>query len=140
MPVKFPPTSRVKVALGIQPDGPTQVKLVNSAYRRMGKYVPGKEDSRLNTNVKLSRKSITYDSPYAHYQYIGKLWVMDNGKGAYYSPSYGFWSKPKAKKHPTNIDLKHPSGGGPYWVEEMISAEGEDLKNEIERYIKKNMR
>ena len=139
MSVKFAPTSRVKVMLGIQPDGPTRKKLISEAYRRMGKYVPGKEGSMLNRNAKFTKTSIIYDSPYAHYQYIGKLWVMENGKGAYYSPTYGFWSKPKGKKTPTNIDLNHPSGGGPYWAEEMMTAEGEQLRQNMEEYIRRRL-
>lgn len=139
MSVKFAPVSYVKVLLGVQPDGPTQAKLINSAYKRMGKYVPGKEGSMLNRNVKLTKKSIIYDSPYAHYQYIGKLYVMANGKGAYYSPTYGFWSEPKKKKTPTDIDLKHPYGGGPYWAEEMISSEGDQLRQEIEKYVRSRL-
>ena len=137
MSVKFAPVSQIKVMLGIQTDGPAQKKLVNSCYRRMGKYVPGRDSSRLNKNAKLTNHSIIYDSPYAHYQYIGKLYVMANGKGAYFSDDYGFWSEPGKAKTPTNIDLNHPSGGGPYWAEEMLSAEYTDLIKEMEEYIRR---
>ena len=137
MSVKFAPVSQIKLMLGIQTDGPAQKKLVNSCYRRMGKYVPGKEGSMLNRNVKLTNNSIIYDSPYAHYQYIGKLYVMANGKGAYYSPTYGFWSDKGKSKTPTDIDLNHPSGGGPYWAEEMLSAEYVSLVKEMEEYIRR---
>lgn len=139
MPVKYAPVDKIKMVLGIQPNGPVMKKLMVSAYKRMGKYVPGGEASRLNTNIKFTDHSIIYDSPYAHYQYIGKLYVMENGKGAYYSPEYGFWSKPKGTKTATNRDLNHPYGGGPYWAEEMISAEGQDLTKEIEEYVRKRL-
>jgi hypothetical protein len=139
MSVKFAPISKIEITLGVQPNGPLQKKLINSAYRKMGKYVPGKEGSMLNRNVKLTDHSIIYDSPYAHYQYISKLYVMKNGKGAYYSPTYGFWSDKGKKKTPTNIDLKHPSGGGPYWAEHMLSAEGDILLKEMQEYMRSRL-
>lgn len=139
MSVKFAPISEIKVIVGIEPNGPVLKKVMNSAYKRMGKYVPGKEGSHLNRNVKFQGNRIIYDSPYAHYQYIGKLYVMKNGKGAYYSPTYGFWSDKGKKKTPTNIDLKHPYGGGPYWAEEMMNAEYSDLLKETEEYIRSRL-
>lgn len=139
MPVKFMPAARIKMVLGIEPNGPVQKKVMSSAYRRMGRYVPGGEGSHLNRNVKFQGNSIIYDSPYAHYQYVSKLYVMKNGKGAYYSPTYGFWSDRGKQKTPTDRDLKHPYGGGPYWAEEMLSAEYNDLAKETEEYIRSRL-
>ena len=135
MSVKWQPTATVIAALGVQPDGPLMAKAVTSAHRRMGKYVPGGENSHLNKNVKYTKHSIIYDSSYAHYQYIGKLYVMKNGKGAYYSPNYGFWSDKGQKKTPTDRSLHHYIGG-PYWAEEMMSAESEDFRIELESYMR----
>lgn len=139
MSVRYEPIASIKMTLGIEPGGPVMKKFMTSAHRRMGKYVPGGESSHLNTNVMYTDRSIIYNSPYAHYQYIGKLYVMANGKGAYYSPDYGFWSKPKTPKTPSNRDLNHPYGGGPYWAEEMITAEGNDLAKEIENYVRSRL-
>lgn len=139
MAVKFEPTATIVTALGVQKNGPVMKKLINSAYRRMGKYVPAGAESKLNKLVKFTDHSIIYDSLYAHYQYIGKLYVMENGKGAYYNPNYGFWSKPRGTKTATDRDLQHPYGGGPYWAEEMMTAEGESLRAEIERYVREKL-
>lgn len=70
----------------------------------MDKYVPY-DTGMLRTNVSKTTDTITYESPYAHYQYIGTLYVMGNGKGAYYDPDYGFWSKPGVAKSPSEKSL-----------------------------------
>jgi hypothetical protein len=69
MPLK--PISEIKVRLGINPDGETQAFLTNTCYKHMDKYVP-KDSGALRQNVSLTKKTITYKSPYAHYMYIGK--------------------------------------------------------------------
>lgn len=69
MPLK--PISEIKVRLGINPDGETQAFLTNTCYKRMNKYVP-RDRGALRENVSLTKKTITYNSPYAHYMYIGK--------------------------------------------------------------------
>lgn len=47
-------------------------------------------------------------SEYGHYQYEGKLYVDPvYGKGAFYSPEYGFWSRPGVKKVPTDRSLTY---------------------------------
>lgn len=69
MPLK--PISEIKVRLGINPDGEVQAFLTNTCYKRMNKYVP-RDRGALRENVSLTKKTITYNSPYAHYMYIGK--------------------------------------------------------------------
>lgn len=135
MPVKLN-TSTIKARLGIEPNGRVQRYFQDTCYRYMDKYVP-RDDGNLRRNVDLSDPTkIVYESPYAHYQYEGKLYVMDNGKGAYYSPEYGFWSKKGVAKQPTNIDLVyHTAGTGHHWDERMKSAEMDDVINKVQKYI-----
>lgn len=48
------------------------------------------------------------DSPYGHYQYEGTLYVDPiTGKGAFYSPTYGFWSRPNTEKVPSSRKLTY---------------------------------
>ena len=98
------PISEIKMRLGIDPRGPVQAFFTDTCAKHMDQYVPY-EEGMLRENVQKTYDSIVYESPYAHYQYIGKLYVMDNGKGAYYNPDYGFWSKKGVAKQPTEIDL-----------------------------------
>ena len=135
MPVKLKPTSEIKARLGLEPNGRVQKFFTNTCYKHMDKYVPYR-DGNLRTIVDVKPDSITYESPYAHYQYEGKKYVMDNGKSAYYSPDYGFWSKKGEKKHDSGEKLiYHTSGTGHHWDERMKSAEMQDVVKEVQDYI-----
>lgn len=111
MPVKLNPTSQIKVRLGIEPNGRVQQFLTNTCYRRMDKYVP-MDKGDLRVNVSIDTNTITYESPYARYQYYG---IREDGSH-------------KVRNYTT-------PGTGPYWDKRMWSAEGEDVINEVENYI-----
>lgn len=64
------PISEIKVNLGIEPNGKVQKFFTNTCYKHMDKYVP-KDTGILRENVVLQSDSITYQSPYAHAQYVG---------------------------------------------------------------------
>ncbi len=136
MSVSLKPISTIKADLGINPSGAVQKKLQMSCYRHMMKYVPYRE-GRLVADVDLSDpKKIVFESKYAHYMYIGKKYVMSNGKSAYYSPNYGFWSDKGVAKIPTNEDLVyHTPGTGPYWDKRMVSAEIDSVIKEVQKYV-----
>jgi len=94
--MKMKPISQIKADLGINPGGRVQRFFTDTCAKHMDKYVPLGDTGNLRDITHKEVDSITYEMPYAHYQYIGKLYVMDNGKGAYYNPDYGFWSKPRS--------------------------------------------
>lgn len=106
MPVKIKPISVIKAELGIEPNGRVHRFLTDTCRKHMDKYIPV-ETGQLRNQWTMGTDYITYNMPYAHYQYIGKLYVMDNGKGAYYSSDYGFWSKKNTEKKPTDRNLIH---------------------------------
>ena len=64
------PISKIKANLGIQPNGEVQKFFTNTCYKHMDKYVP-KDTGILRRTVRLDADSITYESPYAHAQYVG---------------------------------------------------------------------
>lgn len=111
MPVKLKPTSLIKVRLGLEPNGRVQSFLTGRCYAHMDKYVP-QRDGNLRTIVDIQTNSITYESPYAKYQYHGK---REDG------------SRP-VKKYTT-------PGTGPYWDKKMVSAEINDVIKEVQGYI-----
>ena len=134
--MKMKPISQIKADLGINPGGRVQRFFTDTCKKHMDKYVPLGDTGLLRQNVRTTVNTITYESPYAHYQYIGKLYVMDNGKGAYYDPDYGFWSKPGVAKTPTEKNLNyHTPGTGSYWDERMWSAEKNDVIKEVQEYV-----
>lgn len=111
MPVKLKPTSVIKTRLGIEPNGRVQKFFTNTCYKHMDKYVP-KDNGDLRTNVSIDSDSITYESPYARYQYYG---VREDGthKVVHYTTP----------------------GTGSYWDKRMVSAEMQDVVEEVQNYI-----
>jgi len=81
------------------------------------------------TFINLSRAStdfgsgeLTYPGPHGNYLWEGILYVdPDYGKGAFYNPDFGFWSRPGVSKVPTSKPLKYNNEAnekaGSRWVE-----------------------
>lgn len=109
MSFKMKPTSVIETRLGIQEGGPVHAFFTNTCYKHMDKYVP-KDEGNLRTNVDIKTDSITYESPYAHAQYIG-------------------YTKGPVKNYTT-------PGTGPYWDKRMVSAEIKDVEKEVQNYMK----
>lgn len=60
--------------------------------------------------------TLEYDTPYAHYQYIGEIYGPNIPKFDGDSNLIGFWSPPK--KHPTGKQIKqHAVGTTDHWFE-----------------------
>ena len=109
MAVKLKPTSVIKARLGIEPNGRVQKFFTNTCYKHMDKYVPYREGF-LRSNVDIQSDSITYESPYARYQYNG---ISKSGKPLNYTTP----------------------GTGDHWDERMKSAEMQDVVKEVQEYI-----
>lgn len=105
------PISEIKANLGIEHNGKVQKYFTERCYQHMDKYVP-KDTGVLRENVVLDADSITYQSPYAHAQYVGIV---------HGSP---------VKNHTT-------PGTGPYWDERVKSAEMNDIIKECQEYMKR---
>ena len=111
MPVKLKPTSQIKARLGINPNGRVQKFFTNTCYKHMDKYVP-KDEGNLRTIVDVESNSITYESPYARYQYYG---MRDDG---------------------THVVKNYTTPGtGTYWDKRMVSAEMQDVVKEVQDYV-----
>lgn len=114
MPVKIKPTSQIKARLGIDPNGRVQKLFTNTCYKHMDKYVPYSGDTgryHLRENVDIQADSITYETPYAHAQYVG-------------------YTKGPVRNYTT-------PGTGPYWDKRMVSAEMQDVVKEVQDYFNK---
>jgi len=109
MPLKMQPTSVIKANLGLEPNGRVQRFFTNTCYKHMSKYVP-KDEGNLRTIVDIENNSITYESPYALYQYYG---MRDDG---------------------THVVKNYTTPGtGPYWDKRMWSAEGGIVVREVQK-------
>ncbi len=111
MALKIEPINTIKISLGINPSGEVQSFFTNLCYKAMDEYVP-REFGDLRKNVTITSNSITYESPYASYQYRG---MREDGS------------------HVINPDNYTTSGTGPYWDQRML----ENKREEIEKTIQK---
>ena len=101
----------------------------------MDSYVPLGDSGILRGSARIINDTdILYNTEYAHYMYMGRKYVMDNGKSAYYSPTYGFWSKPKTPKQDSGEPLNYRNGFS-FWDREMWSAEKDQCLKELQDYI-----
>ena len=111
MPVKIQPTSVIKARLGLEPNGRVQKFFTNSCYKHMDKYVP-MDNGDLRTVVDIQPNSITYEMPYARYQYYG---MRDDG---------------------THVVTHYTTPGtGSYWDKRMVSAEMQNIEKEVQKFI-----
>ncbi len=111
------------------------LRLANSAARFMDPYVPA-NNLVLAQNIRITADEkaghVTYNSPYAHYQYEGILYVDPNTGSA--------WSTNGANKIPTSKKLEYSNFRHPlatdHWDKAMWTARKRDLASEYEYYLK----
>lgn len=108
MGLKMETTSNIIANLGLEPNGEVQKFFTNTCYKHMDKYVP-KDIGNLRSIVDIQADSITYQSPYAHAQYVG------------------FTTAP-VRNYTT-------AGTGAYWDKLMVSAEIQDVIKEVQDYV-----
>lgn len=68
--MKLNPISIIKGRLGIDANGKTHAFFTDTCARYMDKYVP-MENGNLRGNIDKGTNYITYESDYAHAQYVG---------------------------------------------------------------------
>ena len=127
--VKMNKTSKIIKDHGLDKNGRVIAYLRNTADRLMMPFVPGGSGGMLaKLKTYPNNYSIKYTSPYAHYQYTGKLMLAKNGSS---------WAKKGEKKHYTSKKLKyHTSGTGDHWDKMMMQRRGKELAKDVENYIK----
>ena len=113
MPVKLNPTSQIKARLGIEPNGRVQKYFTKRCADYMDKYVP-MDKGNLRGEIDIQSNYIEYEMPYARYQYYG---VREDGTH-------------EVKNYTT-------PGTGTYWDKRMVSAEMNDLVEEVQDYIRR---
>ena len=111
MPVYIDSLEKIKKKLKIDDNGQAQAFLTETCYKHMDKYVP-MDLGNLRTIVDIQTNTITYESPYASYQYYGKR--KDGSR--------------KVKHYTT-------AGTGHHWDRRMISAEKDNVIKEVQKFI-----
>ena len=125
--VKMNKTSKIIKDHGLDKNGKVTAHLRNTADRLMTPFVPGGSGGMLaKLKTYPNNYSIKYTSPYAHYQYTGKLMLAKNGSS---------WAKFGEKKHYTSKRLKyHTSGTGDHWDKLMLQRRRDSLIKDVQNY------
>ena len=88
-------------------------------------YVP-MDSGTLDQKVNITEEYVHYKSPYAHFQWAGKVFVDDRGST---------YAKRSTSKHPTSRKLKYSTDKHPlstsHWEQAMAVAKGEQLAADI---------
>lgn len=112
MAIRINSLDKIKRKLNIQDKGPAHAYFTELCYKKMDRFVP-MDLGNLRTIVNVTVDSITYESPYASYQYFGK---RKDG-----SHVIKHWTTP---------------GTGPKWDKRMISADIKEVVKEVGNYVK----
>lgn len=116
--------------------------LANEAKKLMDPYVPAK-NLALAQNTRILAEGehgvVEYNSPYAHYQYEGELYVdPKTGKGAF-TDGERFWSRAGVAKIPSGKKLEYDTFRHPlatdHWDEAMMVARKADLAAAYQNYL-----
>lgn len=117
--------------------------LANEMRRQMDPYVPA-NDMMLSQNVRTYVDGqygiVEYNSPYAHYQYTGKVYIDPKTKAAgFWIEGVGFRSRKGINKIPTNrkleyLKFRHPNATD-HWDEAMLKARKKDLETAMQNFI-----
>lgn len=126
--VKINSTNKILKDHGLDQDGRAIRFLRDDADRLMNPYIPMDNGILRRNKSYPSNHEIKYISPYAKYQYYGKLMLAKNGSS---------WAKKGEKKVLTSRNLKyHTSGTGPKWDKMMMQRRGNELIKDVENYTK----
>lgn len=126
--VKINSTNKILKDHGLDQDGRAIRFLRDDADRLMNPYIPMDNGILRRKKSYPSNHEIKYISPYAKYQYYGKLMLAKNGSS---------WAKKGEKKVLTSRNLKyHTFGTGPKWNELMMQRNKNTLIKDVENFIK----
>lgn len=133
MKAKLPSSKELAKLAKLNDGGEVQVFIDQFVLYHSEPYTPGKHihDSGV-ASTKLGEGKVIWNSVSANYLYEGKLMVDPfTYKGAFFSPTYGFWSRPDTQKimDPGGRSLEYHGGGnrGDHWFDRMIENEMDAL-------------
>lgn len=127
--------------IGLDEGGKVQQYIDSFILYHSEPYVPGKHIHDQGViSTKIGSGQVIWNTDDANYLYEGKLMVDPiTLKGAFFSPNYGFWSRPNTQKimDPNGRDLEYHGGGlrGSKWFDRMIDAEMEELLKGVKKIV-----
>lgn len=125
--VKMNSINKILKDHGLDKNGRVTRHLRDTADRLMNPFVPMDNGMLRRNKTYPNASTIKYTSPYAHYQYTGKLMLTKSGSS---------YAKKGEKKFYTSKKLKyHTSGTGDHWDKLMLQRHRNDLTKDVQNYI-----
>ncbi len=127
-------------------DGGRTQKIIDSQFMSyIDKYMPKTDNQMMiksmHNSSKVGSGEININTPYAHYQHEGILYVDPKYNiGSFYDAISGrYWSRPGIKKVPSNKRLIYHGGSlrGSHFVERMLADHFSDILNAGQKEIDK---
>lgn len=136
--VKINSINKILKDHGLDEDGRVQQHLLTTAERFMNPFIPMDNGTLRRNKTYPSNHEIKYTSPYAKYQYYGKMYISPKlGVSGIPLKSGRWWSPKGEKKIATSKNLTyHTSGTGPKWDKLMMQRNKNTLIKDLENYIK----
>ena len=132
--------SQLKKELGINPGGRVQRTIDASTMHYLRLLMPQDSGAMISNTRNKEPGLITIETPYAHYQNEGILYVDPKyNKGAFHDPISGrFWSRPGVKKISSGKPLKYHGGSnrGAHFAERTLTEHFDDILNEAKKEVK----
>lgn len=138
--IVMPTISNELKRLGLTGGGKTQLFATNEAKRLMQPYVPVQNHAlRQSARIVDNGTAVEYQSPYAHYQYRGVLYVDPiTGKGSFFKEGYGHWSRKGVDKVKSDRELKYSNpNASKEWDKKMMQEKGKEYIQAIQDYLDK---
>lgn len=112
-------------------DAETMTYVHTRFHAYMSPYVP-MDSGALDQTVEILPECVHYKSPYAHFQWNGKVFVDDRGST---------WARRNESKHETSRDLHYSPDQHPlstsHWDRAMWAAKGDEFCRDIEAYLRR---
>lgn len=125
--VKMNSVNKIIKDHGLDSNGRATRFLRDEADRLMNQFIPMDNGMLRRNKTYPNASTIKYASPYAHYQYTGKLMLTKSGSS---------YAKKGEKKFYTSKKLKyHTSGTGDHWDKLMLQRHRNDLTKDVQNYI-----
>lgn len=118
--IKLNPIDQILKRHGLQQDGAVNLFLRNEVERYSDPYIPFRKSNLKNNKSYPNNHSIKYNSPYARYQYYGKVMAGN------------------APKKVTNKNLKYNGAPkrGAKWDKRMWNDRGKEITKNLKSFIK----
>lgn len=138
--INFSDAAKVLENHGLEKGGRVQAFFTSEVMRRSDPYVPFSSGPLKNTaRMTDDKDGIVYNQPYARVHWYGKLMVDPvTKKGAFYSPEFGFWSRPKVQKEKSDRVMKYQGAPlrGPHWVTRCWLYNKDDIIRSTEEFAR----